>query len=221
MADCPQLAPRSVQAPPGGVRRRLLVIVLFLLAGAATPGASAGFIEFLNDRDGWINAVGPFTTIHFNEVPKHTFITDEYADLGVIFTDGDDQITFGESFLNDDWGLDGNGDINVVFDMPQLWIAVDFPGGMQFQLFREGALVYDSTAWVPGGAGNFLGIVSSEFFDAARIIDPLGEAEIDDLHFGVPGPSGLGLLMLGVVTTRRRRPARSSSPFARRSRAAT
>ncbi len=100
--------------------RASLSFLGLLAAVLGAEPARGGFIEFLNDRDGWIDAAGSFTTIHFNELPRHTFVTDQYADLGVLFTDGDDQIDRGGAppWMNDGWGLDGNGDINIVFDTP-------------------------------------------------------------------------------------------------------
>ncbi len=153
--------------------------------GAAAP-ARGDFVEYTNRAD-WVAAVGPFATIHFNEVPNHTFILDEYADLGVIFTDGNDQINFNPTYVNDSWGIDGNGDINLVFDTPRFWMAIDHPNGNRFVLFRRGQLVYEGP-WHVGGMGSFAGIVATEPFDAVAILGPKGgQVEIDDLHFQ-PGP---------------------------------
>ncbi len=173
---------------------------LLAVAGAA----HGGFVEFLDDREGWLDAAGRFTTIDFVGFPKNTILTDQYIEQGLLFTDGNDRIDSGGAYVNDLWGVDGNGDVNVVFETPQLWIAVDFPGVMAFQLFRDGELVYTSTFWTPGGLDHFFGIVSSEPFDAVRIIDPLGEAAIDDLHFGVPAPGAFWVLGLGVIGRGRR-----------------
>ncbi len=161
-----------------------LIVALALLS--AQPAAQAGVTEY-TDKDAWIAAVGTFTTVDFAGFPPGTFITEQYAGLGVLFTDGNDSIFFTPSFVNDGWGLDGNGDINVSFDIPQLWIAVDYPGSIQFELFLQDQLVYTSNRFLPGGIGNFAGLLSTELFDAARLIDVVGtDAEIDDLHFGVP-----------------------------------
>lgn len=186
-------------------RRRLARMTALTSVLATTAAARGGFIEFLDDEAGWLAAAGRFTTITFTELPKNTIVTDHYADLGILFTDANDNIDFGGAFVNDLWGLDGNGDINVVFDTPQAWIAVDFPGAIAFQLFRNGELIY-SGGWGPSGFGHFFGIVSTtELFDAARIIDPLGQAEIDDLHFGVPAPGALWVLAgMGVIGRGRR-----------------
>ena len=166
---------------------------------------SAGVMEF-TDKDEWIAAVGAFTTIGFTEFPSGTFVTDQYADLGILFTDGNDIIVCcgKETFPEDGAGLDGNGDIAVAFDTPQLWIGADFPGFLDIELYFQGKLFHTGVFGF-GGVGNFGGMLSTQPFDAAVLIDPLGEAEIDDLHFGVPAPGTLPLLALGALWTRRRR----------------
>lgn len=188
-----------------------LVATALATSAAVTP-ARGGVFEF-TDKDAWIAAVGGFTTVDFVGFPSGTFITEQYAGLGIHFTDGNDSIPpFGPiSFPNDGWDLDGNGDINVSFDSPQLWIAVDYPGFMQFELFWQDQLVYTSSLFLPGGIGNFAGLLSNDLFDAARIIDPGGQAEIDDLHFGVPSPGVIAFLALGGLRERRRRSVSASS----------
>ena len=176
-----------------------------------TATAHGGVIEF-TDKDEWIDAVGAFTTIGFTGFPNGTFITNQYADLGVLFTDGNDSIRFSPTvFPNDEWGLDGNGDIAVAFDTPQLWIGVDFPGFLDIELYYQGKLIHTGVFGF-GGIGNFSGLLSTQPFDAAVLAEVGGsEAEIDDLHFGVPAPGTLPLLALGALWTRRRGSARATS----------
>ncbi len=163
--------------------------------------ARAGVLEF-HDKGAWINAVVSFTTIGFEGFPPGTVITDQHIDLGVVFADGND--TTGSfcprTFPEDGWGLDGNGNITLVFDTPQAWIAADFPGRLQIQLFANGELLYMSGIFGVGGVGNFGGLVSSEPFDTAVLMDfPADfQAAIDDLHFG-PQPCPFDLDSDGVV----------------------
>ena len=183
--------------------QHLAAACVFCAIPLALP-VSAGVIEF-TDKDEWINAVGEFTTIGFTGFEIGTFITDQYADLGILFTDWNDSIQFSPTaFPNDEWGLDGNGDIAVAFDTPQLWIGADFPGILRIELYRDGRLFYVSKDYGVG-IGLFVGLLSTKPFDAALLIDAAGEAEIDDLHFGVPAPGTLPLLALGALWTRRRR----------------
>lgn len=188
------------------VRLTFRLLVLAALACPALP-AHAGVTEF-SDRAEWEAAVGAFTTIDFTGFPAFTIITDQYQDLGVTFTDGNDVTFFTPSFVNDNWGLDGNGDIHLSFDRPQVWIGVDFPGVVRVLLFSGGELIHFSSFFSagPDGVGGFAGLVSTELFDAAVILDPFDDAVfIDDLHFGVPAPPSLALLALGAAWFGRRR----------------
>ena len=188
-----------------GLRERIGLMALGLSAGFGDRVAVGGVIEYV-DRAKWEAAVGDFTTIDFTGFPGGTFITDQYADLGILFTDGNDSIAFAGSFINDGVGLDGNGNISVSFDTPQAWIGVDFPGFLSIELYSEGRLFFTSNLW-GGGVGNFLGLISSDLFDAAVLLEgaPGLEADIDDLHFGVPTPGALWLLALAALFSRRRR----------------
>ena len=88
-------------------------------------------------------------------------------------------------------------------------IAVDYPGGMQFELYREGELIYTSSEFGSVGAGLFAGLVSSEPFDEVLLNDwdPWLQVFIDDLHFGppIPAPSVLAVLAAGLLAPRRSR----------------
>ena len=187
--------------------------VAALTCASALP-AHAGVTEF-TDRAEWEAAVGQFTTIDFTGFPEFTTITDQYQDSGVLFTDGNDSIVFNEgSFLNDGVGLRGGllDDIELSFSTPQGWIGVDFPGDVRVLLFSRGELIHFSSFFSagPDGVGGFAGLVSTELFDAAVILDPVDDfVFIDDLHFGVPAPGGLMLLALAGIWPRRRRRSRA------------
>ena len=112
-----------------------------------------------------------------------------------------------ESFANDGAGVDGFGDIEIAFTTPQAWIAVDYPGAVQFKLYSLGELIYTSSGFSDKGEiGEFAGLLSTNMFDAVIISNPIsGKAFIDDLHFGVPAPGTLALLGLAAVLPKRRR----------------
>ncbi len=189
-----------------GLRKTIGLIAAAILPWAGNGMVFGGFMEF-TDKEEWIAAVGDFTTIGFTGFPDGTFITDQYADLGILFTDGNDSVSCCSkvTFPEDGAGLDGNGNISVVFDTPQAWIGVDHPGFLSIELYSEGRLFFTSNIY-GGGVGNFLGLVSSELFDAAVLVDRFGvDAEIDDLHFGVPAPGALWLLAVAALFSRRRR----------------
>ncbi len=177
---------------------------------ASVLPAHAGVTEF-TDRAEWETAVGQFTTIDFTGFPQGTIITDQYQDLGVVFSDGDDSISFSNFFQNDGAGLTGGAfdDIELAFGTPQLWIAVNYPGNIQLGLLREGVLIYSSTVF-SDILGNFAGLLSTEPFDVALISDPSDDAVvIDNLFFGVPAPGGLMLFALAGIWPRRRRRSRA------------
>ena len=192
------------------IRRGLQPMFVAMPIWIATAPAHAGVIEF-TDRAEWEAAVGSFTTIDFTGFPEFTIITTQYQDLGVTFTDGDDSTTFIPSaFLNDGWGLFGgfDGDIDLSFETPQRWIAVDFPGDVRIFLFSGGELIHFGTFSAgPDGSGGFGGLVSSQPFDSVALLDPIDDfVFIDDLHFGVPAPASIGILALaGIWHSRRRR----------------
>jgi hypothetical protein len=164
------------------------IFAAIVLSGS--PGVAEGTVIELDDRDQWIAVVGAYTTVDFTGLPHATFITTQYADVGIIFTDGDDQVVCCSeiTYPNDGAGVDGNGNITLTFDRPKAWIAADFPGRLVVQLFADGEVIYSSGIFGVGGYGNFGGLVSSELFDTAVLMDfPVDfEAEIDDLHFGPP-----------------------------------
>ena len=82
---------------------------------------------------------------------------------------------------------------------------MDFPGFLTIELFSAGKLIH-TAEFGSAGVGNFGGLISSKLFDAALLIDPLGrDAEIDDLHFGVPAPGALWLIAVAALLPRRRR----------------
>jgi hypothetical protein len=171
------------------------------MVACVLAGSSHGEVIEFGEPEEWIAAVGPFTTIDFTGFVSGTVLTDQYADLGVLFTDGNDQVDFGPTiYPNDEWGLDGNGDVDVSFDTPQLYLAVDFPGILFIELYSQGELIDTTNGWGSGGVGFFFGFLSSEPFDAVRIIDPIDNAVfIDDLHFGIPAPGPLWPLAVAAL----------------------
>ena len=184
---------------------RILGTSLGTAIGVALLASStfAGVIEF-TDKDEWIAAVGDYTTIDFTGYTHGERITDQYRDLGVLFTDC--YVTFDffwGAYPNDGWGVDGNSGIHLEFDEPQLWLATDFPGVMQFELYSEGELIYAGLEF----GDWFVGLLSDIAFDEVLIYEdvPGGNVNVDDLHFGVPAPATLPLLLPALLFTRRRR----------------
>jgi len=166
----------------------LTMRILTALAGAAIAAPATAEVEVFFDLEQWKAAAGETATITFTEFPYGTLITDQYADLSVIFSDGNDTIHVSSGYVNDGFGLNGHGDIGLSYTTPQYAIAVDFPGALTFELYQKGELVYRSPDYGTGPL--FVGLVSTHPFDEAILLDPsMGYQFIDDLHVD-PRPKG-------------------------------
>jgi MYXO-CTERM domain-containing protein len=191
-----------------------MTIYVLLMSRLVTLRCLGGVTEY-TDSALWQSAVGSFTTITFAEFGDFGVVTDEYADLGIIFPDGNDGIDTTPNAYNDNFGLGSVppfGPIHFVFDTPQLWIAVDFPGGVTLDLYSMGGLMYSSGNIFQGtGVGNVGGLLSDQFFDEVIIHDFGQSVFIDNLYFGVPSPSAMPLLALVGILGRRRRRRRKAN----------
>ena len=192
--------------------RRLTI--LLLLAGAV-PSVHAseivsGVVE-TEDREDWIAWVGEFDVVDFVGFADGTLLFDQYADLGVLFTDGNDTVNVNQLYLDGFGAFGGSfGDVGLtmVFDEPQFWIGLDYPGTIQFQLFREGELIHESREFdAPRGDIGFAGLISTEPFDTAVVFDPGVGSFIDNVYFGgVPTPvTGTLFALAALLPLRRRR----------------
>jgi len=165
-------------------------------------------VEYTN-KVAWQNAAGSYSTITFTELPANTWITNQYAHLGVTFTDGSDQVAYMPgAFLNDDFGLNGAFDESTLsFSQPMYTIAIEFPGAAQLELYYLGQLIYISSKFGGSGAGWFAGLISDQPFDEVLMYDPSSGFFVDDLHFGpaIPAPGVIAVLLTaGLVRPWRR-----------------
>jgi hypothetical protein len=165
-------------------------LILLTMLTLATP-AGAEVTVHLNFNQ-WKAAVGfEFTTIGFFELgPPPQFITDEYIEQGLLFTDGNDN-TAGPgcmSYVLDCWGLQGNGPINITFTEPRYWVAAHFPGDLGFDLFIGKTMIYTGGDFgQPGAPPHFAGLVSTEPFDRVKLYrHKTPSSFIDNLYFGGP-----------------------------------
>ena len=185
----------------------------FMVAGAVlltvASSATCDFVEF-EDLEEWESALpGSATTIDF--VFEHAqILTDQYADFGVLFIDGNDVASdTGSAFVNDGWGCRGGSvavsPIHIMFLEPMNWVAVEFPGDTQFEVLMNGEHLYTSDEFFERGDGDgvdvFGGIISTgQPFDEVLIHDPVdGEVAIDDLFFGQIDPHQPDLNADGIV----------------------
>lgn len=182
-------------------------LIAIALAIATTRSVSAEVAAF-DDFGLWQAAAGEFTTITFTEFTPD-LVTDQYAELGVLFTDGNDlNIPSPTGFPLDGWGLDGGPDdkITLEFSQSQYSLAMHYPGGVVVQLYLDDVSLGEPLDSPTSGFNNFFGIVSEVGFNRAVIYDPDILVAIDNLYFGppIPAPAGLALLALAGIRLRRR-----------------
>jgi hypothetical protein len=189
-------------------RTTITALLLGSMVSAVSSPAPADIVEYV-DKEVWEAGVEQVTTIGFSDLPDGTWVTEQYAGLGVHFVDGWDQVIYGESFLEDGAGIAGGEYVELVFDQSMYWIAADFPGNLGFDLYFEGEFLYRSTEFGTGGYGNFGGLVSTEPFDRAVLWEygTHPNVFIDDLHFGppIPAPTALSMFTAALLAGRRRR----------------
>jgi hypothetical protein len=164
----------------------------------------AGAVENFTSLAAYNMAVGPHTVIDFTDLASDTILSDQYAGLGVLFTDGDDRVAGDPAFVADGKGVNGFGRIDLTFTIPVNTIGAEFPGSLVIDLYDESTLVATSDEF--GGAGTgFFGGVSGVSFNRAVLRDPVDDrAFIDNLHFGfvspvIPAPGALVLGTFGVA----------------------
>ena len=177
-----------------------------LLASAQAP-ADVVVQTFENDKKGWKENVGDFSTIDFTDLEDQTPVFEQYADQGITFGGGVTAIEW-PGFLNDGHGIWAFDLIDIKFDRPEKWwVAIDHPGAVAVTLISDAdeEIIYQSEFLNLGGLGNHLGIVSDTEFD--RITFATTEhMMIDDFHWGIPAPGALGLLAVaGLLGPPRRR----------------
>lgn len=197
-----------------GIHIRPMLILLSLFSTMPCRADIRGWeqleiTEYYSDVDDWLNDVLSVTVIEFTYFPHGTFIDDQYADEGVIFTNGSSTISNIPSAFVDDFGLDANQDA-MTFDLaqPAYSLGVLFPGTLRFVLYLDGELV----GWTEtlGGASpqQFVGVILPTGFDSVSLID-LNEPEIDNLYFSfaeIPAPAAaVPLLALAAIAGRGRR----------------
>lgn len=191
------------------MRDRMRIYAAGLVVCACTTITRADVTGYLEEDD-WVAAVGAFTTINFTGQDQWDVITDQYNDLGVTFTDGNDFIYHTGAFVNDGIGLHGSWNdlqITIEFDEPLLWFGINHPGPAEIELYLGDQMVGSYfNAW--GTSDAFTGVVSKALFDRVRVTRPLTQSAplIDDLHFGIPAPGAIAVLALaGMLCPGRRR----------------
>jgi hypothetical protein len=153
-------------------------------SGVAATG-SREITNFTN-YDDWAAAMGSATIYEnrYAELGGGVTVTDQYQAVYATYTDGDD-VTYSYTESTDGMLLQGNGRINITFDMPMMGIGINFPGAMQVIGYMEGSVVFTSDPFGESGTFFFGGVVSTEPFDAVEILDWVDDTVyIDDVFYG-------------------------------------
>ena len=181
---------------------RSWVVVIGLAVVPAIIGSPVhGGFQYFYNKPAWQQAVGPWVTIDFVQ-PQATFLSDQYAALGALFTDGDDFAGYapGSTPSGDEWALASGGfpeTSTIQLTTPRLWMGLELPGTASVKLFSGDRLV-----GAFGAFDTFTGIVSDEPFDRIFIYDGI---LIDNLYYGgVPAPGVVGLFALTLLVPRSR-----------------
>lgn len=159
----------------------------------------------------WGAAAGPFTTVTFNEVPHPTLLSNQYQDLGILFTSADPDVAGSYPNASDGAAVNGFQIIEVTFAAPINAFAWLHPGATRIRLFSGDTLVYQSTYLGGSGWGWFTGVHSSVAFDRIQLNDfdtGFGNpVYVDNIYFStIPGPAGLALIgFAGLIRGSRRR----------------
>jgi MYXO-CTERM domain-containing protein len=185
---------------------------------ACAAGIAHGSFVMHESYAGWSAAAGDFATITFAELPPFSFVTTQYADMGLVFADNDGNWTEGPEYSPypiDGFGLDGEGVVDILLSKQALGVGAHFPGGLRYRLYSAGALLYDSDLVGAGLYNNFRGVTSSSVaFDRVLITGfPFGgQVYLDNLYISfapVPSPAGAAALSLLLLVARRRRRSKS------------
>jgi hypothetical protein len=146
---------------------------------------------YKNNEAQWIADVGEFTSVGFDDLGRvAVVVTEQYADLGIHFTEGDEVAAPAEG-TEDGWRLrDNPGLTNYIifeFDEPQFWLGVDHGGGMACELYLDDVLIDEPHQFSFSGGFKFAGVVSDVGFNKVRLYDPVdGSVNVDNIHFGAP-----------------------------------
>jgi hypothetical protein len=165
-----------------------LVPACALILGSSVNG---DITYYKNNEAQWISDVGKFTTIGFDDLGERAVvITEQYADIGVHFPEGD-EVASPSDGTEDGWRVrDNPGQTKYIifeFDKPQYWLGVDHAGGMAFELYVNENLIDEPHLFSVAGTFKFAGVVSDIGFNKVRLYDPVdGSVNADNIHFGAP-----------------------------------
>jgi hypothetical protein len=176
----------------------------------------ADFAVFTGTGAGWLQAVPNHQTIGFNEFPDDTLIGEQYASMGVHFTDVDGNWIIANvpgTYLQDGCGLNGNQFVELTFDTPISAFASYFPGIEFFSFFLGARKLFDSALMGGSGLNHFAGFTTDTPFDRVVLhsLPPnsfgvIHKVFLDDIYFGsIPSPAGFPTIVAAIALVRSRR----------------
>ena len=156
-----------------------------VMSGDALSATGEECAAHVLDREAWFEAAGEVITLPFQDLADQGvfFVTDEYADHGVLFTDGNDfvHVQGKGTYPNDGVGLNGfDSTITMEFHPPIYWAAVDLPECDPLILFSGGREILQTPVCFPG---EFIGVGSTMPVDKVIVYDNAACPCIDDFHF--------------------------------------
>ncbi len=160
----------------------------------------------------WQSQTPSYTNLGFTEFPQWTFITDQYADQGVVITaEAPPVVFFAGTFPIDNTGIFSQGSwIDFNFSEVQKSFAMHGVGAWKLE-FYLGSQFLGATGVVSNPAQlpeqTFAGGVSSTGFDRVRLVDfTPNSLSVDNFYFStIPGPSGLAAFGIALAVRSRRR----------------
>ena len=210
-----------------------VVVAVVALAVLAMAGTAAAEVTWTLDKAAWTASYGGqqnVTDVDFGTLTPGTIVTEQFADLGVHFTDGDDVAVLANpleppisypalrSFVPG--SPPGEYDITIVLDGPMSGFGVR-PNGpnLNLEFWLAGSLVGEGHVtgmpyWQPDA---FIGFQSSVVFDKVVILhnpspNPAQGVAVGNLAFAIPAPGALGVAVVAAAFTRRRRASAEVSP---------
>lgn len=123
------------------------------------------------DHGLWEADIGRTQCADFVGLPNGTVVTDQYASLGMTFTEGNDSVLLSTSFVVDGAGVNCSGNMTIAFSPPVNAVGFDFPGALKIEIYSGSSLVWSSSRFAGTGTGFFAGLISTTPFDRAVVSD--------------------------------------------------
>ena len=164
-------------------------------------GSSRATVTTATNKTQWQNIVGPHTTITFVEYSNFTIITNQYAGLGIVFTDTNDYVFVNSTFPDNHALLNSApfgqlGTVHMSFSQPRYSLGFDFTGHIQVELYYQGLPIFTSYGYV-ADVTPFLGFVSTTPFDGAKAWSfDTSQVNLDNIYFGPTSPPTTGACCL-------------------------